>query len=226
MKHRGYSGRVDYIHDDIGERGREWFTVTVQPDGTRTLRSHCEMDDSRVLRDVIYTVDADWRPLDSYVRLTVEEKYMGAAWFRFGADIVECEAFTENEGRVSQRVPVDEWPRSFGSHPVVCDIWHLGAWDWSSGAQEQGWQSIMSSPLPNGASGPMIGRGNFRAQFVGEESVTVPAGTFEAKHFVFPLRHSGKPPEHVWYHGDDLFFVQIRWDLLKTTYVLAEYQPS
>lgn len=224
MKHRSYRGRVDYIHDDIGERGREWFSVTVQPNGMRTLRSQCEMDDTRILRDVTYTVDERWRPIDSYVRISVEETFMGAAWFRFGAEVVECEGYTANEGRVSQRVPVDEWPRSFGPHPVVCDIWHLGAWDWSDSATEQGWRSIMSSPLPNGASGPMIGRGGFRAQFVGDEEVAVPAGTFQSKHFVFPLRESGKPPEHVWYHGDDLLLVKIRWDLLKTTYVLAEYE--
>lgn len=226
MDHRSYRGKINYIHDEIGERGREWFTVTVQPDGMRTLRSHCEMDDSRILRDVVYTCDERWLPIDSYVRLTVKEKFMGAAWFRFGAEVVECEGYTDNEGRFSQRVPVTEWPRSFGPHPVVCDIWHLGAWDWSSGETEQAWRSIMSSPLSNGASGPMIGRGNFRAQYLGEEEVTVPAGTFQAKHFVFPLRESKRPPEHVWYHGDDLLFVQIRWDLLKTTYVLAEYQPS
>ena len=224
MKHRTYRCRIDYIHDDIGERGREWFTVTVQPDGMRTLRSHCEMDDSRILRDVVYTVDKDWRPIDSYVRLTVAEAFMGAAWLRFGATDVECEGYTANEGRISQKVPVTEWPRSFGAHPVVCDIWHLGAWNWSSGEAEQGWASIMSSPLPNGASGPMIGRGKFRAQFVGDEELTVPAGMFQAKHFVFPLRESGHPPAHVWYHGDDLLFVKIRWDLLKTTYVLAEYE--
>ena len=47
---------------------------------------------------------------------------------------------------------------------------------------------------------------------------------FQAKHFVFPLRESGHHHEHVWYHGDDLLFVKIRWDLLKTTYVLAEYE--
>ncbi|MEQ8248543.1 MAG: hypothetical protein RID42_12770 [Alphaproteobacteria bacterium] len=224
MKHRTYRGRIDYIHDDIGERGREWFTVTVQPDGSRTLRSHCEMDDTRILRDVVYTVDKEWRPIDSYVRLTVAEEFMGAAWFRFGPTNVECEGYTAKEGRISQKVPVMEWPRSFGAHPVVCDIWHLGAWDWSSGEAEQGWASIMSSPLPNGASGPMIGRGKFRAQLVGDEEMTVPAGKFQVKHFVFPLRESGHPPEHVWYHGDDLLFVKIRWDLLKTTYVLAEYE--
>ena len=32
----------------------------------------------------------------------------------------------------------------------------------------------------------------------------------------------GHPDEHVWYAGADLIIVKIRWDLLKTTYVLTE----
>ncbi|MBM3504410.1 MAG: DUF3108 domain-containing protein [Alphaproteobacteria bacterium] len=222
MQHRGYRGKIRYQGDaPVGERGREWFTVTVHGDGTRTLRSMCEMDDSQILRDVTYTMDRDWRPLDSFVRISVKDRFFGGAWFRFGAREVECEGFTAGEGRFSQRVAVDDWPRSFGPHPVVCDIWHLGAWNWK-GPKAQEWPAIMSSPLPNGGSGPMIGRSMIRAEYQGEETVTVPAGTFRCKHFVFPLRESGHPPEHVWYTGPDLLFVKIRWDLLKTTYELTE----
>ena len=107
MKHRSYRGRVDYIHDDIGERGREWFSVTVQPDGMRTLRSQCEMDDTRILRDVTYTVDECWRPIDAYVRISVEETFMGAAWFRFGAEIVECLIGVERTGIAGQALHDD-----------------------------------------------------------------------------------------------------------------------
>ena len=156
MNHRTYKGKVIYIHDEIGERGREWFDVTVQPDGSRTLRSHCEMDDSIILRDVILTVDKHWKPQDSYVRLTVKNNFMGSAWFLFDHEKVTCEAYTTNEGRLSQIVKVSEWPKSFGAHPVVCDIWHLGSWNWKSEESTQNWVSIMSSPLPNGASGPFI----------------------------------------------------------------------
>ncbi|MSO65805.1 MAG: hypothetical protein EXQ85_08435 [Alphaproteobacteria bacterium] len=223
MQHRTYGGKIRYLGDaPVGERGREWFTVTVHQDGGRTLRSLCEMDDSQVLRDVTYTVDRLWRPVDAFVRLTVRDRFFGSSWFRFGGKTVECEGFTAGEGRFSQSVAVGSWPKSFGPHPVVCDIWHLGAWNWKAGERAQGWPCIMSSPLPNGASGPMIGQSMLRAEYVGEEDVTVPAGTFRCHHFVFPLRESGKPPEHVWYSGDDLLFVKIRWDLLKTTYELVE----
>ena len=126
-KRRHYSGKTLYIGDEVGERGREWFDVTVEPDGTRTLRAKCEIDGSvvhnfRVLRDVTFTLDGNCRPLDAFVRITVNDKFMGSSWFRFGEHEVECEGFTVNEGRISQKVPVARWPRSFGSHPVVCDI--------------------------------------------------------------------------------------------------------
>jgi len=118
MKHRTYRGRIDYIHDDIGERGREWFTVTVQPDGTRTLRSHCEMDDTRILRDVVYTVDRAWLPIDSYVRLTVEEKLMGSAWFRFGPNLVVRSVYHRRRAYFaagpSRRVATIVWSASRG----------------------------------------------------------------------------------------------------------------
>ena len=54
--------------------------MTIQKDGTRTLRSKCEMDDSGVLRDVTFTVDKNWMPKDSFVRLTVKEVF-GSSWF-------------------------------------------------------------------------------------------------------------------------------------------------
>ena len=222
MEHRNYKGKVSYIHDEIGERGREWFDVTIQKDGTRTLRSKCEMDDSQVLRDVTLTVDKNWMPKDSFVRLTVKGEFFGSAWFLFENDMVSCEAKTKNEGRVSQKVKISKPIRSFGPHPVVCDIWHLGTWDWKSEEYIQSWQSIMSSPLPNGASGPMIGISDFMAKYEGEELIETPCGNFKSKHFVFPLERKNKPDEHVWYTGKDLLLTKIRWDLLKTTYILSE----
>ena len=219
MDHRTYSGNILYTGDTVGERGRESFTVTVHKNGERTMRSLCEMDDSQVLRDVVYTVDKDWRPLDAFVRLTVERKFMGSGWFRFADDFVECETVTADTGRISQRIAVDERPRTFGAHPVACDIWHLAAFDLSSPQKIQTWPNAMSSPLPNGASGPMIGLSTIRVEHLGPEEVTVPAGTFQCEHFRFLLKD--KPPEDLWCTVDDYLMVKIRWDLLETTYELV-----
>lgn len=101
MKHRTYSGKLLYLTDGVGEMGREWFKVTVHCDGSRTLRSLVEMDDDKLLRDVVITVGGDWKPLDAFVRLTINEKFVGTRWYRFSDTLVECEAFTAAAGLLS-----------------------------------------------------------------------------------------------------------------------------
>ncbi len=91
MNHRTYRGKILYLTDGVGEHGREYFHVTIQPDGTRTMRATCEMDEDRLLRDVVVTVDQEWRPQDAFVRLSIEEKLVGSSWFRFTAGAAECQ---------------------------------------------------------------------------------------------------------------------------------------
>ncbi len=222
MKHRTYGGKVRYLGDEVGERGREWFTVTVHDDGQRTVRARCEMDDSQILRDVTYTVDGLWRPVDAFVRLTIADRFAGSGWFRFGDGFAECEALTATAGRVSQRMEYDGRPRSFGPHPVVCDIWHFGAADRSAQApaRQSLADTLVSSVLPNGASGPLLERFDVEIERYEPEEVTVPAGTFACEHWAFVF--ADDPPEHVWFTSDDLLLVKIRWDLLSTTYLLDE----
>jgi hypothetical protein len=224
MRHRTYGGKVRYLGDKVGERGREWFTVTVHGDGTRTMRVHCEMDDKEVLRDVTYTVDGNWAPRDAFVRLTVEDKFMGSGWFRFTDRFVECETLTAAGGRMSQRVDIDAPLKSFGPHPVLSDMWHLSGFDFDSADNTQYWPNAVSSPLPNGASGPMISIGMIGAERLEPEEINVPAGTFQCEHFKFIL--IDKPSEELWFTRDDLQLVRVRWDLLETTYELTEFHDS
>ena len=97
------------------EMGREYFSVTVQPDGIRTLRAQCEMDDDRLLRDVVLTVDAAWRPLDAFLRLSIAEATIGHGWFRFGDDFAESEGWTASGGRFAQRIALEEPAAFFGA---------------------------------------------------------------------------------------------------------------
>ena len=124
--HRSYRGKMLYITDGVGEMGREYFSVTVQPDGERTLRAQCEMDDDRLLRDVVLTVDREWRPREAFVRLAVDGRLMGSSWFRFTATHAECQGLTRREGRVTQQI---DWPagvESFGTHALHGDAWVMG----------------------------------------------------------------------------------------------------
>ena len=223
MEYSSYKGKILYLGDTVGERGREWFTVTKHPGGLRTIRAMCEIDDTEVLRDVIYTANSKWQPIDAFIRLTVAGKFMGSGWFRFSDQLAECETFMADVGRVSQRLTLNQPPPFFGVHPVACDCWCLGGFDHTSGAAVQVLrQGMMSSLLSNGASGPMLHSFDLTIEYLGEQEVTVPAGTFQTNHYRFLL--DDRPAEELWCFGEDLIFVKIRWEHLATTYVLTELE--
>jgi hypothetical protein len=228
--HRAYGGRIAYLHDHDGETGRERFTVTVQPDGVRTVRASCEMDGEALLRDVTYTVDARWRPLDAYVRLVQNGAHRGSAWFRFDARGAECEALTATEGRVRQRVDLPRWPTMFAPHPLVTDGWQAAAYDYHAGPGTQRLECCTnSSPRPDGASGPLVGVVHKDLEYVGDERVQVRAGTFDARHLRIQPRAPGMadwPPLEFWVAGDDFLLLRMRWDLLRSTYELVELEGT
>jgi hypothetical protein len=222
--HRGYRGRMVYLTDGSGETGREFFSVTVQPDGERTLRAQCEMDDDRLLRDVLLTVDARWRPRDAFLRLTVDGALLGSAWFRFSGRHAECEAFTRGEGRVSQRFEAEEEIECFGTHALHGDAWTIGRLrDHPSGAGPFRLATFASSILPNGASGPLLvplGPAFSRVHDEGTERLECPAGTFEARHVRVEI--PGVDDFDVWAAGEDCVPVQLRSHGLRQSYQLVE----
>ena len=224
MKHRNYKGKLLYLTDGQGEMGRESFNITIQPDGTRTMRANCEMDDDRLIRDVILTVDKEWYPLDAFVRLSIEEKFVGSTWYRFTDFSAECEGFTEKEGRFTQHFDSVNKIRFFGAHPLHGDSWGLAIWkrDKNKKLSDLG-MCFASSHLPNGGSGPMLEPADnsiTQHKYIGTEEITVPAGTFQTEHFQFLVE--GYPPIDIWSIGDDYVPARLRWDYLKQTYELAE----
>lgn len=223
MEHTTYRGKVLYIGDKVGERGREQFTVTKHRNGHRTLRAMSEIYDSQVLRDVTLTVNERFQTEDAFIRLTVDEQFMGSGWFRFTDSLAECETFMAEGGRVSQRIETTHRPPFFGAHPVVNDCWCCAAYDRKSSEKIQLLQGgMMSSLLANGASGPMLHRMDLAVEYIGPETITVPAGTFDTDHYRFHVK--GMDVEDLWCWGEDFVLVQIRWDLLQTTYQLVEFE--
>ncbi len=227
MEHSTWSGRIDYIHDTGRQRGREWFTVTKHSEGFRVVRAMCEMDDSEILRDVTFTLTEDFKPVEAYVRIVVKGKHKGSAWFTFEGEEAKCESWMSGLGRVTQKIIVPGGVASFGPHPVLCDCFHTALFDHKSSQKIQAVERILhSSPEPDGASGPMLGRWEFGIEFIGPETITVPAGTFDTHHYQFNLENYGWKPEDIWVLPGSRQFVQIRWDVLETTYVLAELKGA
>jgi len=232
--HRSIRGTIRYTSKKAERmdqvRGREYFHVDVHSDGKRTITAHCEIDDRpSVMRDITYSIDEDWYPMDCFVRLSVDDKFMGSGWFRFGPDFAECETNSLLDGRVSQRMETKGRLKTFQNHAIACDSWHMRLFDLSKPSHEV--QSIeemlLSSPDHRGATGPMLFRIGFGVEYVGEEAIEVEAGKFDALHFRFvssPGLPEAHPPYDIWCTNDG-DFTFLRGDIggyMQTCYELVE----
>jgi len=222
MQHRTIRGKILYTSrkpERYGqERGREHFTMTRHTDGKLTIRAQCEIEEPNptVLRDVIYSLDANDRPMDCHVRLTVGDQFMGSGWFRMGADFIECESYGPSIGRVSQTMPVDGHYDGFGTHPIIGDAYMTRCMDLSQGPHKRKIRAFLPSPDHRGATPPLIADSTIYLAYVGDETVTVQAGTFDCRHFRFSDEDGGMvsqngahPVYDVWVTKDeDSLFVQ------------------
>ncbi len=212
--HRSIRGTIAYTSNKPErkgqERGREFFSMDVHSDGHRSVTAHCEIDDRpSVMRDITYSLDANWMPTDCFVRLSVDDAFMGSALFLFGEREAECEAWTSVEGRVSQKMALSRPLVTFQNHAIACDAWHLRLFDRSKGPGVQLIDEVLlSSPDHRGATGPLLFRIAMGIEYVGEENIEVEAGRFDALHFRFvttPGLPQAHPPYDVWCSNDEDF---------------------
>lgn len=211
MAHRSIRGSILYTSKKPEmlnqKRGFERFHFTQHTDGKVTLRAHCEIEEPAptVMRDVIYSLDERRKPMDCHVRLSVGDHFMGSGWFRFTDDMIECESYGPKIGRLSQRMPIRAPIEGFGTHPVVADGYLLSLYDWSK-VKEQPMHVYLPSPDHRGATPPMIAEARMILKYLGDETVTVKAGTFATRHFQFvdPGGGMGDHPAYdVWITNDE-----------------------
>ena len=236
MKHRTLRGKILYTSNKperLGqERGRESFIITAHTDGRRSLRALCEIDDPpTVLRDVVLSVDEDYYPLDCFTRLTLDDKFEGSGWMRLTHDSAETEAFNVNDGRISQRFELEQRVRWLASHPISSDGMGFAIYDRSRGAGRMFFPNMMvTSTDHRGASGPLLFQLGFGIEYVGDETITVPAGTFDAHHFRYVDTAGQLPEEHpeynVWCTADDdyIFLRGAVGGYMQTFYELVELE--
>lgn len=238
MKHRTARGKIAYLTERDGVRrefGREWFSVTEHEDGQRTLRALCEIEAGvvaprDVVREVTYTVDRDFAPIDCFNRVHANGRYVGSGWLRFTPTEAECESHSVAHGRVAQRVALARPARSLASHPVSADAFHTSRFDRRDPATIQPQPDFwMTSLEHDGASAPLLASIRLRIEYCGRESVTTPVGAFDADHFRFLLSDSGQPVEHptedVWCLPESRLFVRATvGGYMAATFELVEYE--
>lgn len=237
MKHRTIRGTIQYTSkkpERFGqERGREFFTLTNQSDGVQVMHAHCEIDDEpNVVRDVVQSMRQDCSPIDCSVRLSVGDKYEGSGWLRFTGTYAECETHNQRDGRISQRIELEQPVKWLQSHPIVGDGILMKLYDLSQGPGKTFFPDIMlTSPDHRGATGPLLFKMNgLGIRYVGEESIVVQAGKFIARHFQVVDTAGNLPEEHPPYNlwvtaDDDYLLLKAGVDgYMQTHYELTEFE--
>lgn len=216
------------------ERGREYFSMTVQRDGCRVLHAHSEIDDApMVCRDVVLSLDPEWYPLDCHNRITVGHEFEGSAWFRFTEHYAECESYNRRDGRITQRMKLPQRIRWLGAHPTIGDALGCAIYPLENGPGKQFYPDMaLTSPDHRGATGPSLFRLGFGIEFVGREEITVPAGTFPCLHFRYTDTGGQLPEEHPQYDvwcTDDGHYILLAAEgagYMQTRYELVELQVN
>ena len=191
-------------------RGWEGFTITQQADGTDVLLAHSEIDDApNLLRDVSIAMrHADSSPIDCSVRLSLGNRFEGAGWMHFTDTYAECETYNRRDGRISQRHELQEPARFLGAHPLIADALMMRLYDLEQGPGKQIQSNVFTTSLDHrGATGPALIPVSFGIAYVGDEQITVGAGTFNARHFQLTDTAGSWDEEHpaydVWCTADD-----------------------
>ncbi|CAM3163340.1 DUF3108 domain-containing protein [Sphingomonas antarctica] len=224
-------GRVEYkARADGRVWGFEDWSITRGADGLRVFQAHCEMrfGDDDVVRDNILSVHPDFHPHDAFVRIMNKGAVTGSGWFRFTDTEAECESWSVDSGRISQRFPITRPTRGFGVHAVQGDGW-LGAtfpYDKGPGHTQFFGRNLIHSLHHFGATGPFIHTSGSGLSYVGDETITVPAGTFDCYRIRFVGLTNNHPEYDMWLTRDGEF-IYVRGEVsgyMDSVLELAEFQ--
>jgi hypothetical protein len=198
------------------QNGEESWFLTEHSDGSRTLRATNSYNDrAKTFRDVVLRVDSSFRPLEAYANVWVDGTWRGSGLFNVTGNVLDAVINGPN-GRQTQTLSVpDEF--SFVPHPISTDSWPTWYYDKKSG----GVQDVTLYAFDGrgaGVGGILGSLQTTTIEYLGEEEIETPAGTFLCDHFVM---EGGDP--HLYIFGRHRLLAKMTWDLADVEYVLSEY---
>jgi hypothetical protein len=217
-------GRLSYRKKSTGgERGREDWSLTRNRDGTVTIRCLAMTDDSKLVRDVIYTRRKDGRPVDAFIRLQVADQLIGSGYFRVQNGTMDVIADGNETGHSVQTISVPEDFFSITTYAVMVDAWIYFNYDRLMGGEQLRTFYNTSTRL-DGADGPLGRVETCRVKLIGEEEVEIPAGRFKATHFQVDSDNLEVPASSIWVAGEDKILLRCDWRELDLEYVLKAWK--
>jgi hypothetical protein len=203
---RWYKGSYDYsVLDSTHVRGTEDWTLTVHPDGSRTVETVVDLRELGHQSNAILRVDENFRPLDAYSSFWRFGEYRGAARFWLeadgdGHDILNNSVFGPR-GRATHALPFPPHA-TLRLHPVIIEGWQAATFDKEGPASQARQIYNMVTTGETGVQGIGMYQDN-EVAFIGTEEVSTPAGDFTADHMTF---YGGR--YHIWLWGEDRILVR------------------
>ena len=217
-------GRLSYRKKSTGaERGREDWSLTRNCDGTVTMRCLAMTDDSKLIRDVIYTRRKDGLPVDAFIRLQAADRLIGSGYFRVHGGSMDVIVDGDETGHSVQTLAVPKDFFSIATHAVMLDGWMYFNYDREKGGEQLRIFYNTSTRL-DGADGPLGRVETCRVNLIGEEEVEVPAGRFKAAHFQMDSDNLEVPAANLWVAGEDKILLRCDWRGLDLEYVLSSWK--
>jgi hypothetical protein len=197
-------------------RGIEHFSITVHDDGSRSLRSHCVIQDPpSVERDVLLSVTDKFHPISGSVRIRIGDKKEGLSNFLFSDTQIKAFGRTIDGADYAETFALDKPATFFVTHPIQADAWLVSGLnvDPSSSCVTLMKDFPTSSTDHRGATGPtiQIHKNEIPIYYLGLEQIEVKAGTFESMHYCYGdpnedpegSNEAGLHPRyHVWTSAD------------------------
>jgi hypothetical protein len=183
------------------------------------------MWDTELERDVVHTVSDTFRPMRSFISQRIKGAFLGEGWFHLGPEHLVSAGLLAGSGALEERVPLAAEPQFFVPHAVCCDAWIVPSYDLAHGGEQRLTEGWRSSPMATGSTGPRAERMSPpRVTMTGRELVTVPAGRFDALHFT--VEQDDGVLDELWVATPDYLLVQLRSDVLRSWYRLAELESG
>lgn len=171
-----------YRYETISDgrvRGEERWQFLAHPDGSRTLMVWHDLAARNAQFTVVLRVAGNFRPLEAFVNYWNGGAYKGSGHFVVSGD----KLFAHSTGPSGPHNATVEVPEQFsiGTHPVAGDGWHT----WGADPAQRGAQSglLYAVEASTDVTKPILGTLTpIPVEFIGPESITVPAGRFETWH--------------------------------------------
>lgn len=180
------AGRIDIVEPGHAPQSYERFTITLNPDGGRTLRTVTRSPAGDLLRDVNMMVDRDWKPVEGMGRLFLKGELAGTILRRVSGE--RLDSYHWRPGEPMDHAVLEAVPgMTLGFHPITGDAWKTNLL--STAHTEP--QDLAVYTVSNTWFGGTLGHGHLlrsTAAYEGAEELDLPIGRTPCERFLWTPR--------------------------------------